>query len=148
MKRILGCLVAVWALSLTSEAQLSKYIIKFRDKGSNSFSFSNPAAYLSQKAIDRRTRYSIAIDSSDLPVTARYLDSIRLSGTVTILNVSKWLNAVSIQTTDAAALAKIRTFPFVQVVSGIALRTTSAIPGVDMQDVYQTHYRHHFVQQF
>ena len=131
MKRILGCLVAVWALSLTSEAQLSKYIIKFRDKGSNSFSFSNPAAYLSQKAIDRRTRYSIAIDSSDLPVTARYLDSIRLSGTVTILNVSKWLNAVSIQTTDAAALAKIRTFPFVQVVSGIALRTTSAISGGD-----------------
>ena len=131
MKRILGCLVAVWALSLTSEAQLSKYIIKFRDKGSNSFSFSNPAAYLSQKAIDRRTRYSIAIDSSDLPVTVRYLDSIRLSGTVTILNVSKWLNAVSIQTTDAAALAKIRTFPFVQVVSGIALRTTSAISGGD-----------------
>ena len=131
MKRILGCLVAVWALSLTSEAQLSKYIIKFRDKGSNSFSFSNPAAYLSQKAIDRRTRYSIAIDSSDLPVTVRYLDSILLSGTVTILNVSKWLNAVSIQTTDAAALAKIRTFPFVQVVSGIALRTTSAISGGD-----------------
>jgi len=131
MKRILGCLVAVWALSLPSEAQLSRYIIKFKDKGSNPFSINNPAVYLSQKAIDRRTRYSIAIDNSDLPVTARYLDSIRLSGTVTILNVSKWLNAVSIQTTDAAALAKISTFPFVQAVSGIALRTAAAISGGD-----------------
>jgi hypothetical protein len=36
-----------------------------------------------------------------------------LAGAVTILNSSKWLNQVAIQTTDAAALNKINAFPFV-----------------------------------
>src|SRR4029077_21137981 len=60
-----------------------------------------------------RVRQHISIDSTDLPITPRYIDSIRLAGNVTILNRSKWLNQVCIQTTDAAALAKINSFPFV-----------------------------------
>ena len=43
----------------------------------------------------------------------RYIDSVRLAGNVTILDRSKWLNQVCIQTTDAAALAKINSMPFV-----------------------------------
>jgi len=134
MKRILGCLVALLILSLNSEAQVSRYIVKFKNKGSNSFSLTNPSAYLSQRAIDRRSRYSITIDSSDLPLTSRYIDSVRLSGSVTILNISKWLNGVSIQTNDAAALAKINGLPFVQSVSGIALRTTTDVSTNDKFD--------------
>ncbi|MEJ7675644.1 MAG: hypothetical protein WKF59_23790 [Chitinophagaceae bacterium] len=38
---------------------------------------------------------------------------MRLAGNVIILNKSKWLNEVCIQTTDAAALIKINSFPFV-----------------------------------
>jgi hypothetical protein len=126
MKKFFGCLLTVLALSLTSEAQVSRYIIRFKDKGTSPFSLNNPSAYLSQRAIDRRTRYGIVIDSTDLPVTARYIDSVRSAGTVTILNTSKWLNAVSIQTTDNTALTKINNLPFVQSVSGIALRISSA----------------------
>jgi hypothetical protein len=125
MKKIFGCLLTVWALSLTSEAQVSRYIIRFKDKGTNPYSLNNPSAYLSLRAIDHRTKYAIAIDSTDLPVTPRYIDSIRLTGAVTILNASKWLNAISIQTTDNAALTRINSLPFVQSVSGIALRTTN-----------------------
>jgi subtilisin family serine protease len=128
MNLFFGCLLTVLILSFTSEAQVSRYIIKFKDKGSNTFSLNNPSAYLSQRALDRRTRFSIVIDSSDLPVTLRYIDSIRLSGTVTILNASKWLNAVSIQTNDAAALSKINSFSFVKSVSGLALRTANPVP--------------------
>src|SRR4051812_7741828 len=84
-------------------AQYTRYIIRLKDKGINAYTFSNPGQYLSQRSIDRRARYNIPIDSSDIPVSSRYLDSIRLSGTVTILNTSKWLNQVAIQTTDAAA---------------------------------------------
>jgi serine protease AprX len=135
MKKLFGCLLTVWALSLTSQAQVSRYIIKFKDKGSNSFSVQNPSAYLSQKAIDRRTRYSIVIDSTDLPVTLRYLDSVRLAGAVIILNTSKWLNAVSIQTTDNAALTKINSLPFVQSVSGIALRSSNPVSKEDKFEI-------------
>jgi hypothetical protein len=125
MKRFFGCLLTVALLTQISEAQVSRYIIKFKDKGSNPYSLSNPSAYLSQRAIDQRTKYSIAIDSTDLPVTPRYIDSVRLAGTVTILNASKWLNSVSIQTNDASALTKINALPFVQSVTGIALRTAN-----------------------
>lgn len=120
MKRfLLGLCVII--IAQVSEAQ-TRYLIKFKNKGTNPFSISNPSQYLSAKAIARRTLYSISIDSTDLPVTPRYVDSVRLAGTVTILNVSKWLNQVSIQTTDSAALTKINSFPFVQTVAPIAAR--------------------------
>ena len=101
-------------LSMISHAQFTRYIVRLTDKGSNPYSLSNPSQYLGARAIARRARYNIPIDSADLPVTPRYLDSIRLSGNVTILNVSKWLNQVCIKTTDAAALAKINGFSFVK----------------------------------
>ena len=116
-------------ISLSGSAQFSRYIIKLKDKGSNPFSISNPLQYLTQRALDRRTRYNILVDSSDLPITPRYIDSIRLSGDVTILNSSKWLNQVAIKTSDAAALSKINSFPFVLSTSPIGSRIT---PGVDV----------------
>ncbi len=96
-----------------ASAQFTRYIIKLKDKGTNPFSLANPSQYLTQRSIARRQRYNIAIDSTDLPVTPRYIDSIRLAGNVEILNSSKWLNQVAIKTSDAAALAKINSFPFV-----------------------------------
>ena len=91
-------------------AQYSRYIIQLKDKAGTPFSISDPSQFLTQRSIDRRARYNIPIDQSDLPVTPAYLDSIRLSGNVTIINVSKWLNQVCILTTDAAALTKINTY--------------------------------------
>ncbi|GAB4091207.1 S8 family serine peptidase [Flaviaesturariibacter terrae] len=105
-----------------SQAQTTRYLVRLRNKGANSFTLAAPGAYLSQRAVDRRTRYGIAVDSTDLPVTQRYIDSIASVPNVTILNRSKWLNAVSIQTTDAAALTRIQAFPFVSSVSGISFR--------------------------
>ncbi len=123
MKKFLCCfIIALTVFSFESEAQFSKYIVRLKDKGTNPFSISNPIQYLTQRSIDRRTRYGIAIDSTDLPITPRYIDSIRLAGAVTILNSSKWLNQVAIQTTDPVALAKINSFPFVIATSPMAPR--------------------------
>ena len=94
-------------------AQYPKHVIRLKDKGSNTFSISNPAQYLSPRALQRRSRHKISIDSFDIPVTKRYVDSIRAAGNVTILSTSKWLNQVLIQTTDQAALNKIKNFSFV-----------------------------------
>src|SRR6476619_3893876 len=91
-----------------AHAQYSRYIIQLTDKNGSAFSLSNPQAFLSARAIERRKREKIALDSTDLPVSAAYLDSIRSVPQITLLNNSKWLNQVCIQTTDATALAKIR----------------------------------------
>src|SRR5690349_15286463 len=120
MKKLLVALLFLTAVAEAANAQNTRYIIQFKDKSTTPFTIAAPEQYLSQRSIRRRTRYSIAIDSTDLPVTPRYIDSIRLAGSVTILNVSKWLNQVSIQTTDAAALAKINSLTFVKAVKEIA----------------------------
>lgn len=110
-------------------AQYSKHVIFFTDKNETSFSLSNPSAYLSAKSIARKTRYQVPIDSNDLPVVQRYVDSVRLAGVVTILGRSRWLNAVIIQTTDAAALQKINSFPFVKKSDSVALKSgTTLLP--------------------
>ena len=121
-KLVLVLFIALIAGIPEGRAQFSRYIVKLRDKGTNPYSLTNPSQYLTARSIQRRTRYGIAIDSTDLPITPRYIDSIRLAGAVTILNTSKWLNQVAIQTNDAAALAKINSFPFVIAASPIASR--------------------------
>ena len=117
-----SCLILILFVVNNAFAQLNRYVIQFKNKGSNTFSLNNPLAYLSQKAIDKRTSYNIQLDSLDLPITQRYIDSVRLSGSVTILNKSKWLNQISILTTDASAITKINALPFVVSVKTIAAR--------------------------
>ncbi len=110
------------ATCYTSTAQFDRYLVQFKDKNNSAFSIANPGVYLSIRAIERRNKYQIAIDSADLPVSNAYIDSVRLSGAVTILNISKWLNQVSIETTDPSALAHIQQLPFVLSTQPIAAR--------------------------
>ena len=80
------------------------------------------SVYLSARSLGRRARYGISVDSTDLPVTPSYLSQIRAIPNLTVLNVSRWLNAVTIQTTDAAAITALNNLSFVQNVSGFAAR--------------------------
>ena len=125
MKKLLFVFIVVVTGSTNCFAQFSRYVIRLKDKSNNNFSVNAPLQFLSQRSIDRRKRYNITIDESDLPVTPAYIDSIRLSGNVSILNVSKWLNQVCIETTDAAALNKISSFTFVIMASPIAARVAN-----------------------
>ena len=112
------CMILVSNTELN--AQYTKHIIQFKDKGNNHYSILNPSTYLSPKAIARRTKQNLVIDSSDLPVSRAYLDSIRNVPNVVVLNWSKWLNQALIETPDANALAKINSFPFVKTTLPIA----------------------------
>ena len=131
MKKTVSLFTFFLLASLFTQAQFNRYVIRFKDKGTNPFSIANPTQYLSQRALQRRVRYSILIDSLDLPVTPRYIDSVRLAGSVTILNASKWLNQVTIRTTDAAAIAKINSFSFVASSMPIAARTNEVYTPVN-----------------
>jgi len=108
--------------SIETRAQLSRYIVQLKHKGATTYSLANPSPYLSQRAIDRRARYNVSVDSTDLPVPSSYISQIQSNPNVTVLNVSRWLNAVAIQTTDANAIAAINALPFVQNTSAIAAK--------------------------
>ena len=110
----------------SAEAQFTRYLVKLKNKGGSPYTFNNPIAYLSQRSIDRRALYNIPIDSTDLPCTPAYINQIQAVPNVTVLNVSKWLNQVSILTTDPNAINTITALPFVQSVSGLAARPVNS----------------------
>lgn len=89
------------------------YIVHFTDKKNTEYSLERPLEYLSQRAIDRRSKAGINIDSSDLPVNKTYIDSIREYST-SIGRSSKWLNATLVSVYDTSELSTIINLPFVK----------------------------------
>ncbi|MBC7829640.1 MAG: S8 family peptidase [Chitinophagaceae bacterium] len=112
------CMILLWYTN--TNAQYTKHVVQLKDKKGSPHTILNPSSYLTSKAVLRRSRQNIAVDSTDLPISPAYFDSIRKVPNVTILNVSKWLNQVLIQTSDANALSKINAFPFVRSSRAIA----------------------------
>ena len=84
----------------------------FRSKANSPYSLQNPEAYLSRKAIERRNRQGIEIDSTDLPVSQIYVDAIKAQG-VQIIGRGKWDNFVTVSTNDSNRIADIAALPFV-----------------------------------
>jgi len=123
MKKIILSSILVFNFFLLSQAQFSRYQVKLKNKGGTPHTISSPSTYLSQRAIQRRLRYGIAVDSTDLPVSPNYIAQIANTPNVTILNISKWQNAISIQVSDQSAITTINNYPFVKSVNGVAART-------------------------
>jgi hypothetical protein len=102
-------------LTTSSFSQISpeKYFIEFTDKNNSPYSIENPQEFLSQRAIERRERYNIAIDEYDLPVNPQYLEGVAAVG-VQLINPTKWLNGVTIYTNDPSRLDLIDYLPYVK----------------------------------
>ncbi len=114
--------IIVGLIPSTGNTQFSRYIIRLKHKGGSTFSLTNPSAFLSARALSKRTRHNIPIDSLDLPVSTAQLNQLIAIPNLTLLNQSKWLNAVTIQTTDPTVINTLHALPFVQSVTGIAAR--------------------------
>ena len=121
MKKFLSFLFIL--ICFAAKAQYPKYIIQFTNKaGGSGQTFAAPEGYLSNKAIQRRTKFTVAIDSADIPVASQYINTVLAQGSVTLLSKSKWLNQILINTTDATAITSIMALPFVKSVQGIGYR--------------------------
>jgi hypothetical protein len=71
------------------------YFVYLKNKKS-SFNISRPEEFLSYKAIKRREKFSIQIDSTDLPVNLEYIESIKRISGIKIIGISKWLNGLEV----------------------------------------------------
>jgi len=69
------------------------YAVHFKDKENTPYSVDKPLAYLSQRSIDRRNKYSIAITKDDLPVDPVYIEKINETGAY-VSATSRWSNSV------------------------------------------------------
>ncbi|WP_456463156.1 S8 family serine peptidase [Lutibacter sp.] len=78
-------------------AQVEDAWVYFSDKPSETVFVSAPLTMLTQRAIDRRTRYNIPIDFKDIPVEASYIAQVQSAVGINVKAKSKWLNAVHVQ---------------------------------------------------
>lgn len=107
--------VAFAAVTITASAQQDtlKYRISLTDKAATTYSLKHPKKFLSAKAIERRQRQNLPIDSTDLPVCKKYIDAIRATG-VNIVVTGKWENFVTVSCNDSALIGRIAGLPFVK----------------------------------
>ncbi|MGV6846076.1 MAG: S8 family serine peptidase [Lutibacter sp.] len=87
--------------------------VYFKDKPDSATYLASPIKMLSQRAIDRRTRYQIPFDNKDVPIFSNYIQQISASQGITIKAKSKWLNALHIFGT-AAAINQLKSLNFVE----------------------------------
>lgn len=112
MARIKWCVgfLSFMIVVFVAEAQ-DRYAVYFKHKPQTGFSLSNPQAFLTQKAIQRRTREGNQVDSLDLPVAPKYLDEVAKTSNY-VLYTSKWMNA-AVVVTNAQNATALKSLPFV-----------------------------------
>lgn len=89
------------------------YRLYLKDKNHSPFTLSRPDAYLSQRALERRKRQGIAVDSTDLPVSPAYVESVRSAGLM-VLGTSRWHNTILVSSPTDNVREEVRKLPFVK----------------------------------
>lgn len=87
--------------------------VSLLDKQGCGYSLQMPEAFLSQRAIERRIRQRLQLDSTDLPLSKLYLDKIAARG-VRIVSQSKWNNSVLVFGDSLALLKSLGDLSFVR----------------------------------
>lgn len=106
------CLVLTAVYTLARQDTL-KYRIALTDKVGTTYSLDKPQEFLSEKAIARRVKQQLPIDSTDLPVCKNYIEAIQQMG-VKVVATGKWENFVTVSCNDTTLIDQIASFPFVK----------------------------------
>lgn len=103
------------ATNMAAQTQIApyKYWIQFTDKNNAPYSIDKPEEFLSERAIQRRVKYGVALDEKDIPVNPSYIEAVKNAG-ATILNPSKWLNGVTVEVREESVISAIAELPFVK----------------------------------
>lgn len=99
-------------------AQTNRYMVFFKDKNGSGYSISNPHAFLTNKAIDRRNKQGIPVTELDLPVNEAYVDGVRATGASTFFR-TRWMNGVLVQC-NVSLVNTIKALPYVDHVEFVA----------------------------
>ncbi len=128
MRNITILLLLILFAFTSAQAQIApdKYYVQFTDKDNSPFTISEPGEFLTQRAIKRREKNGIGITEDDLPVNPEYLSGVKNKG-VKLLNASRWLNGVTIETDDLSLLELVESLPYVDSVSILDTRSAYSL---------------------
>lgn len=102
-----------------------RHLVYFRDKAGTPYTTAQPQAFLSARAVQRRTRQGIAVLPRDLPVSPTYAAQVRATSGVRLVYTSRWFNAAVVEC-DSAALGRLRALACVS--TATTLNRTQAPP--------------------
>ena len=105
-------------MGVQAQSDTLKYRVCLRDKAQTEYSLQRPEEFLSPKALERRARQGIAIDSTDLPVCRAYMDKITACG-ARIVVAGKWENFVTVSCNNSTVMTDIAALPFVRSVERV-----------------------------
>ena len=88
------------------------YRVYLHDKQGTPYRVSQPSKFLSPRAIARRQRQGIAIDSLDLPVNSAYVQQLQSLG-VKVRGTSRWHNTVMVASNDSNMVGRVSQLAFV-----------------------------------
>lgn len=108
-----ACLLIICFIFATflsaQQTGLSWYALTFVDKGVNPDEQLTPILYLSGKSVERRLKYQIPFDQSDIPVHEQYVQDVVQAG-AKVLARSRWFNTIVIEANNDI-LAKLALLP-------------------------------------
>ena len=89
------------------------YRLYLTDKQESAHLLAHPTRFLSRRSVERRRRQGLAVDSTDLPVSRRYVRLIE-SKDVSIVGESRWQNTVLVRVKDSTLIQRLRQLPCVK----------------------------------
>ena len=89
-----------------------KYRVILTDKVGTEYVLDRPQDFLSQRALERRQRQQLPVDSTDLPVSRSYMEALKEVG-MNIIVTSKWNNTAVVEVTDTLLMNRVEDMPFV-----------------------------------
>ena len=135
MKKIHLLLLCLGMVAAVSAQNPTCYRIYLSDKANTPYSISNPSAYLSQRAIDKRTRFNIPITEQDLPINPQYKQQIlALHPQMQPLAVSKWMNTFTVYCPDSTVVPQILNLPFVDSVMAVGAYILNDAPSAQIPE--------------
>lgn len=118
MKKTILIILLATSLCAWAKQDTLKYRICLTDKNVTTYSLQKPEDFLSEKAIARRLRQHLSVDSTDLPVCDAYVKAILREG-VTFVVKGKWENFVTVSCNDTTRINRIVALPFVKSVEKV-----------------------------
>lgn len=96
-----------------SASQSFVFRFTLADKKGCGYSIDQPQHFLSKKAIERRQKQGLAIDSTDLPLNQEYVKAFNTKYSK-VVGVSRWHNSVLVAMNDSSVVSTFRYFSFVK----------------------------------
>lgn len=113
ISRLFILIIVLATLQATAQIAPDKYYVQFTDKNNSPYSIEHPEDFLTARAIQRRNKQNIPIMENDIPVNPQYLQGVANVG-VQLLNATRWLNGVTVYTTDSTKINEILALPYVE----------------------------------